>query len=437
MGSRAAGPVRARARSWLAAAVGLVCCAWLGAACRGAGDRPSERPGTPRAGATSRSSDSGPAPPLEASPGASPLHLAALAGDRATVESLLGSGANANVSDDLGARPLHYAARAGHRAVAELLITEGAVVHLATDAGVTALHEAARHGRRDVAELLLAAGAPVNARDFEGNTPLGLARESGHEEVASLLAAALPPATASVVYTLTLTDDRPDQFLWLADDVVPQAYHEGEWWLAIANRHSVAEGQTSPCSYRRPWSGAATDGGLWLEHWRLARGVAASVERVPIAAQTLSAAECTPQEEIDRRFAAAVRSLPGRLRSDAIWSLARADSFHWSGVPPQRLRYRILRTPIDPGGGETLVCFSADAPPGERCLRIYTHEGGASVDSVTATAAAVHRDTLWVFGLRTSGELVQPQWVDQPIGVVPIFLGRIPLRAAPPGGVTP
>ena len=68
---------------------------------------------------------------------------------------------------------------------------------------------------------------------------------------------------------------------------------------------------------------------------------------------------------------------------------------------------------------------------------IHTGEGGDAVDSVTATAAAVHRDTLWVFGLRTSGVLVQPQWVYQPIGVVPIFLGRIPLRAAPPGAVTP
>ncbi|MEK7331492.1 MAG: hypothetical protein AAB113_11900, partial [Candidatus Eisenbacteria bacterium] len=97
------------------------------------------------------------------------------------------------------------------------------------------------------------------------------ARERGHVVVASLLAAVLALAAAWVVDTLRLGPDRPNEFFWLADDVVPQAYHEGEWWVAIANRGGESEGQPSPCSYRRPWSGAATDGGLWLERWRLAR----------------------------------------------------------------------------------------------------------------------------------------------------------------------
>ncbi len=377
--------------------------------------------------------------------GAKPIHYAARAGHRDVVEVLL-AGVEPLLSrpgpvpfhDNVGDGPLHYAARGGHRPVVELLLARGFDPRRSNDGYVTALHEAARHGHRTIVELLLAAGASATESDGMGNTPLSLARAGGHESVARLLESVLPEW--AVLRSLDTVDFQPEpdpDAVWLADEVMPLAYHSGDWWVAIANRHSGTEGGESACSYRIPWSGAASDGGILIERWRrIYRDSVSRLERSEIAAQTLATSECTPQAEVDRRFAAAVRGLQGRLSPDAVWTLARADTFRLPGAPPRRLRYRVLRdsTVRDMAweadrvrGERTVVCFAGEADTTERCIMIDTPRPSRIVNRVTPVSAVVHRDTIWVFGLRTHGERVEPAWAAQPIGVGAVFLGRVPI----------
>lgn len=58
--------------------------------------------------------------------GLTPLHLAAVGGDREVVEKLLANVQNPNVKDHSGMTPIQYAARYGHAQVAKLLLAEGA-----------------------------------------------------------------------------------------------------------------------------------------------------------------------------------------------------------------------------------------------------------------------------------------------------------------------
>ncbi|MBI4543408.1 MAG: ankyrin repeat domain-containing protein [Gemmatimonadetes bacterium] len=383
--------------------------------------------------------------PVEPGPGATPLHLAALAGNRVAVESLLQARAEPNARDDLGAKPLHYAARAGARGVVEVLLSRGANVRAATDGGVAAIHEAARHGHRSVVEALLAAGAPAAVADFQGNTPLSLARTGRHDAVAALLMSVLPAwAVLPIVDTLTLDPERAEFSDWVTQDVTPQARDGGDWWVAIANLH-YGEDDAPPCSYRRPWSGRPwnsleSDGGMWIERWRFRRAAASRLERIEIAAETHQASECTAQGEIERRFATALRGLPGRLSQDAVWVLEAADTFRLPVTPARRLSYRAERDttaelPLEGDlvrGQRTLLCFSGDPFPDERCVMVNTAHGDAYANWVWPVSAAVHNDTLWIFGLWTRGELVQPVWAVQPHATTPVLLGRLPLPRARP-----
>lgn len=467
-----AGPIRA---AW---ALPAVAACWLMVACRdrGAG-QPSAAASRPGAAAAS---GAGSAPAFQPNAGATPLHLAALAGNLAAVESLLRAGADPVATDTLGARAIHYAARAGRREVVERLLTaiepllsrpgrptyfqdnggdgplhyaarggHGPVVELllargfdargANDGYVAPLHEAARSGHLAVVELLLAAGARPRDADGAGNTPLSLARAGGHEAVARRIAAALPEVDTLLSLDTIEFDHQPARDLvWLAHNPTPLAYHEGDWWVAVASRHSGIEGGESPCVHRIPWSGATSDGGVWIERWRrVHRDSVVVSERTEIAAQTLNASKCTPDAQVARRFTEAARGLEGTLAADAVWDLARADTFRVR-APPGLLRYRVIRdstvelyTEADLGSGERmLACFSSEAVPAERCVMSDTPRGPdfALVNRVAAAAAAVLRDTIWVFGLRTHGERLQPSWAAQPIGVVPVFLGRVPLR---------
>ena len=58
--------------------------------------------------------------------GCTPLHLAALQGNAAMVELLIGRGISVNIRDRAGQTPLSKALSAGHRGVVELLQRHGA-----------------------------------------------------------------------------------------------------------------------------------------------------------------------------------------------------------------------------------------------------------------------------------------------------------------------
>ncbi len=98
-------------------------------------------------------------------------------------------GADVDARDHEGKTPLHNAASTGKKELAQLLLTGNADVNALSDRGETPLHLAAQCGSKDVVALLLANRADVNAKDKDGATPLDYAAKSSRQEVVELLVA--------------------------------------------------------------------------------------------------------------------------------------------------------------------------------------------------------------------------------------------------------
>jgi len=107
---------------------------------------------------------------------ASPLFLAALAGDRDNIALLVAKGADPNrpmkVIGMFPTSPLIGAVTFGDPAVVQALLTGGADAHEKDQDSMTALHWAVIAHHADVVKALLAGGADVNAVDRFGYTPL-------------------------------------------------------------------------------------------------------------------------------------------------------------------------------------------------------------------------------------------------------------------------
>jgi ankyrin repeat protein len=120
--------------------------------------------------------------------GLTPLHWAAVNGNKALAELLLANKAEVNATNASGATPLHAAAMTGHETVAELLLANKAEVNAKNYDGLTPLYLAAMEGHKAVAERLLANKAEVNARDSKyGASPLYVAAAKGHRDLVELL----------------------------------------------------------------------------------------------------------------------------------------------------------------------------------------------------------------------------------------------------------
>jgi len=107
---------------------------------------------------------------------ASPLFLAALAGDRENINLLLAKGADPNRRMDIigmfPTSPLIGAATFGDADIVQLLVSGGADVHEKDPDSMTPLHWAVVAHHTDVVKVLLAGGADVNAVDRFSYTPL-------------------------------------------------------------------------------------------------------------------------------------------------------------------------------------------------------------------------------------------------------------------------
>lgn len=116
-----------------------------------------------------------------------PLHLAAVGGDVATVRLLLAKGADIDARADRGGTALYFACTYGHVEVANLLLSRKAKIDTPLNDGWTALHSAVFKYHKDIVQLLLRSGAAVNPKTKGGRTPLDVAIEQGYTDIAETL----------------------------------------------------------------------------------------------------------------------------------------------------------------------------------------------------------------------------------------------------------
>jgi ankyrin repeat protein len=105
------------------------------------------------------------------------IHKHAIEGNIRAIKKLFNSKGITclEVKDEEGCSPLHYAAIAGNKEVVEFLIGNNASIHTSDDAGYTPLHAAAMGGHREIIDLLISKGANVNAKDIAGGSVLDCA----------------------------------------------------------------------------------------------------------------------------------------------------------------------------------------------------------------------------------------------------------------------
>ncbi|XP_072772442.1 caskin-1 isoform X3 [Nerophis lumbriciformis] len=119
--------------------------------------------------------------------GLSPLHHAALSGNKDLISLLLEAQAAVDIKDNKGMRPLHYAAWQGKTEPMKMLLKAGSSVNGQSDEGQIPLHLSAQHGHYDGSEMLLQHQSNTCISDSAGKTPLDLACEFGRVTVVQLL----------------------------------------------------------------------------------------------------------------------------------------------------------------------------------------------------------------------------------------------------------
>lgn len=119
--------------------------------------------------------------------GETPLMMAALRGDVASMRRLLDRGA---APERTGWSPLHYAACGPQAAAATLLLERGVPVDALSPNRSTPLMMAARYGPEQTVDTLLARGASLQLRNERGLDAADFARSAGRDALAARLDAA-------------------------------------------------------------------------------------------------------------------------------------------------------------------------------------------------------------------------------------------------------
>uniref|UniRef100_M3ZDB6 Nuclear factor of kappa light polypeptide gene enhancer in B-cells 2 (p49/p100) n=1 Tax=Xiphophorus maculatus TaxID=8083 RepID=M3ZDB6_XIPMA len=182
-------------------------------------------------------------PTLVDKDGRSPLHLAALAGDTATLRLLLAHLGERHAhlvnTPDYHLQPLHLAVRRDGERCLRLLVEGGAKINAAElKSGNTPLHLAVRENLFKVACTLiteLQLKADVNACTFGGNTPLHLAASLGFPTLCSMLIAAADK---------NMENDEPLYFSSSDEEAEPDEPARGDDEQPIISRKRRARGHT-------------------------------------------------------------------------------------------------------------------------------------------------------------------------------------------------
>uniref|UniRef100_A0A8C6PAA8 CASK interacting protein 1 n=1 Tax=Nothobranchius furzeri TaxID=105023 RepID=A0A8C6PAA8_NOTFU len=87
---------------------------------------------------------------------------------------------NVNIQDADGLSPLHHAALSGNKELISLLLETQAAVDIKDHKGMRPLHYAAWQGKTEPMKMLLKAGSSVNGQSEEGQIPLHLSAQHGH-----------------------------------------------------------------------------------------------------------------------------------------------------------------------------------------------------------------------------------------------------------------
>lgn len=116
------------------------------------------------------------------------LCLAASANQIDVARLLISCGADVNQACQKGT-PIWGAVWSGNRALVDLLLSSGAdaSINFSCEHGWSPLHLAARKGYEDIVQQLLEANAHINPKDEVGFTPLDQAAQMHHAEIAKLL----------------------------------------------------------------------------------------------------------------------------------------------------------------------------------------------------------------------------------------------------------
>ncbi|KAM3910534.1 inversin [Leptodactylus fuscus] len=132
--------------------------------------------------------------PPQGSSLASPVHAAAVTGDKATLLRLIGSSPDlTDQEDQLGRTPLMYSVLGDRRACAEALLRHGAQVNHSDRSGRTAVHLAAQTGNHRLLKLLLSRRADCTHRDLRDITALHLSTRHQDTRCLALLLKHTPP----------------------------------------------------------------------------------------------------------------------------------------------------------------------------------------------------------------------------------------------------
>ncbi|XP_043931656.1 BRCA1-associated RING domain protein 1 [Protopterus annectens] len=140
--------------------------------------------------------------------GETPLHIAAIKGDIATVELLMQSGVDANAKDNAGWTPLHEACNHGHLKVVEILLKHGALMNTTGYQNDSPLHDAVKNGHKDIARLLLSHGASREAVNIFGLRPIDYAETDEMKSILQSLPQRKLPETAQCPVTVQVQSGR-------------------------------------------------------------------------------------------------------------------------------------------------------------------------------------------------------------------------------------